>query len=813
MYRTTGAAVVLVMSFFAGCMAWPSVVNAISVPPVSFSQAPATRDDTCLLQQRSVVVEGLGERTICASGGEVVVGHVSRSGATPLAVRLSYDPQFSEVTNVCRSGGCAYAAETDVLWERRLDSGINFSLHRYEGFSRHLASRYDTSSARWTYEYTGPAPVRVYSGISAYALSANGHWLVMEIRNKGIATIRAEDGAMRRVTPLLHQYGRGYDPSYQLAIQNDGRRVFLGGQNVSPRLVEVTDRCGDSVVSGLNLSDGFLSGVTACESETLSFVPTLPTYRYVHHPQFEEERDALVFMVRSMAGSDYHARLEFSPESSPKLAYVALGDSFTSGEGEESDGYYLPGTNTPNNRCHVSTRSYPYLLTGTPLPVQSVACSGATSRHITAPHRDLPAQIVAVREHQPRVVTVGVGGNDIDLVGKLAACAGPGTCVWARPEYRFLTAQEATQLVPTLAETFTTVRHSAPLARVVIVGYPIAMSLTGECDVLTSVLLSGDERRYLVESQQLLNRVLAIAAHMAGVEYVDVSTAYTGHELCAGSSTPAMNGLRLGGDIAPINSLPGFAVIGNESFHPTPLGHRRVADRLDSVFAQPPTPLCTGTECRVLIEVGDDYWSVAETQQLVYRLEHDRFDDGGVVLSSSGLFAPLSTVSISLFSEEIALGSVASDAGGSVRIDVPAEQLTGGTHTLLLRGVNHRQQPIVGYAIIRAVAAEDASSRMESVEILSGREVDARTSSSTQSVARVDESRPAQPNDSSERQMVHVAAVLGTMSDVSQQNTSTAVSSATHETLPVLDPWLAPIFATIGVSLGIIALWLYFVRS
>lgn len=69
-----------------------------------------------------------------------------------------------------------------------------------------------------------------------------------------------------------------------------------------------------------------------------------------------------------------------------KLTYLALGDSYTSGEGDlEKDAngitHYLPLTDIGSDTCHISSRSYPFLLRDAwgvePKNMHSVACSGS----------------------------------------------------------------------------------------------------------------------------------------------------------------------------------------------------------------------------------------------------------------------------------------------------------------------------------------------------------------------------------------------------------------------------------------------------
>ncbi len=665
MHRTAVSAVFLAMSFGGSGLMTQEMSFATEVPSMRIEQTLEVRDDTCLGTLALKDIDGTGERLLCTTSTAHTGAHFTGGSARPFAFRKSYDPKLYEVTNLCLNGGCTYAPETDVLWERRLDTGINYGLYRYADFSRFLQPVFEVSRSAWTYRYTGPDAERVLFGVGGYGVSQNGRWVGAEVRDKGVVRISSDSGIVRRVGPLVHRYGRGYDPQFQIAVQNDGSRLYLGGGNVTPTILAIDETCGDLVVGGLASNDPFPNGVAPCDTDVLSFVPTLPTYRYTHHPRFDQDTNTLFLLVRSIAGVDFLVEKRLSERSEAKMGYIALGDSFTSGEGEDDDGRYLPGTNTPENRCHVSNRSYPFLLIQSPLPMQSVACSGATTAEVLGGTIDRPAQLSAVRALQPDVVTTSIGGNDLDLVGKLAACAGPGTCVWARPSHRILTAREARMLYDRLVDVFTEIRAAAPLARHFAVGYPVAIDPLGECDPLTRLLLNADERRYLYESQRLLNTVISSAAQRASISYVDVSRAYHQQALCSGAHTPAMNGLRLGNDFAPIPGLSHLRLIGSESFHPTPHGHALVAPFVDAALSGEVVKECEGLSCEEPFSEEDDYWGELREDVLVYRLDRLEKHQEGVEIDASGYFAAGSMVDATLYSHEVSLGAkVVSREGG-----------------------------------------------------------------------------------------------------------------------------------------------------
>jgi len=109
------------------------------------------------------------------------------------------------------------------------------------------------------------------------------------------------------------------------------------------------------------------------------------------------------------------------------IRYVALGDSYSSGEGNPS---FLPGTNTTGrnaDQCHRSYVAYPELIDQDPaLDIASFAfraCSGATSSELEwgfpANHED--AQVNHITS-QTNLVTIGVGGDDVGFRQVLTWC-------------------------------------------------------------------------------------------------------------------------------------------------------------------------------------------------------------------------------------------------------------------------------------------------------------------------------------------------------------------------------------------------------
>jgi lysophospholipase L1-like esterase len=231
------------------------------------------------------------------------------------------------------------------------------------------------------------------------------------------------------------------------------------------------------------------------------------------------------------------------PSGSGIGRYVALGDSYSAGP-------LIPTTDLAGG-CARSDHNYPSLVAkrlGVGRFVD-VTCSGATTRdltHVQATFGDarVPPQLRAVTPGTD-LVTVGIGGNDLNLFGTLV-----GTCTRLRaseptgsPCARALAANgpDLVAATRTISANVTTslreIRRRAPKATVVLVGYLRLVPDHGTCRQLP--LATGDyaEGRRI---SQVLDRALQQAARRTGVRYVDMYDASRGHDVCA--ADPWVNG-------------------------------------------------------------------------------------------------------------------------------------------------------------------------------------------------------------------------------------------------------------------------------
>lgn len=196
--------------------------------------------------------------------------------------------------------------------------------------------------------------------------------------------------------------------------------------------------------------------------------------------------------------------------------YVALGDSYSAGLGT---GRYA----TAEATCGRSPLGYPSLIAaGHRLDLVLRACSGATIADV----HDL--QLPALDEGT-RYVTITVGGNDAGFARVLSECALPA---WASDAHaaidtaqRYITGPMAGELTTLYEE----IRHRAPVAIVVVAGYPRLFS-DQDCNALT--WFSPTELRRLNDTADLLNHVIGQAARAAQLTFANPTEAFIGHAVC-----------------------------------------------------------------------------------------------------------------------------------------------------------------------------------------------------------------------------------------------------------------------------------------
>ncbi|MDQ2973528.1 MAG: SGNH/GDSL hydrolase family protein [bacterium] len=342
-----------------------------------------------------------------------------------------------------------------------------------------------------------------------------------------------------------------------------------------------------------------------------------------------------------------------SPSYQPPQGYLAMGDSFASGEGDnggEAGWYEKPtdthmNSNSNENLCHLSSRSYPYLAAKALELIQSsrpndkfhsVACSGAQTSNIVGgwknslsengnqysyfinaglgewtPGNDRQISYLHGKHDNfltppfsPEAISISIGGNDINLIGNLKSCLFPLVCELSKnQEKRSEWALEIANLKPKLVSTYKKLKEASPNSRIYVLGYPITVADVLDSSVCANNIgsLSANERQLVLETQIYLNAVIEAATKEAGVFYVDVENILEGQNLCSGAADKDMtvNGVNIGDDKNLTIFGWSMELFGNESFHPNenaqPLYRDRLLSQTANLTKPMPTPIQTPT--------------------------------------------------------------------------------------------------------------------------------------------------------------------------------------------------------------------------
>ncbi|WP_067710669.1 SGNH/GDSL hydrolase family protein [Nocardia yamanashiensis] len=250
--------------------------------------------------------------------------------------------------------------------------------------------------------------------------------------------------------------------------------------------------------------------------------------------------------------------------------YVALGSSFAAGPG-------LP--DTIDGGCARSARNYPHQVAAAAgLDLVDVTCSGATTANILDTPQSAgdsrPPQLEAVTA-DARLVTVTIGGNDLNLVGSIIAASGcaavlgpAGQLCESLTGAKQPTAADYDRVERALIAVVDAVHVRAPSAEVLLVQYlpPVAQ----DAAVCPAAPMDRDQAARARVVYDNLIALTARAAEQAGAQAISVSDADL-HGPCA--REPWVSGLLPDIDAGPVQRLSG-------SYHPNLAGTTRVAERI-----------------------------------------------------------------------------------------------------------------------------------------------------------------------------------------------------------------------------------------
>jgi len=257
---------------------------------------------------------------------------------------------------------------------------------------------------------------------------------------------------------------------------------------------------------------------------------------------------------------------EFGIASS--VSYVALGDSYSSGEGAPP---FFSGTDGPTDFCHRSLNAYSQVL-GQAYNVtpKFYACSGAVTANITSQYRfGEPPQITEPGvDTTASLVTMSIGGNDAGFADVLTSCIeqklkadavnaaiGP-VAVWlglgldpsCANSQSFVDAANARidNVFGPAESTYQALRGatSPTDTSIIVADYPHLFPDSASeqsCLALSLILTTADEQ-YFNQAADRLDGVLQSAASQAGANFVDIRSAFSGHAIC-GNGGAWLNGI------------------------------------------------------------------------------------------------------------------------------------------------------------------------------------------------------------------------------------------------------------------------------
>jgi lysophospholipase L1-like esterase len=219
-------------------------------------------------------------------------------------------------------------------------------------------------------------------------------------------------------------------------------------------------------------------------------------------------------------------------------AYVALGDSYSSGVGAGS-------YDSASGNCKRSANAYPQLWksANSPSSFDFAACSGARTS-------DVLANQLSPLSASTTLVSISIGGNDAGFADTMSTCVlqGESACLTRVAKARDYVDKT---LPAQLDSVYNAIRDRASSAHVVVLGYPHFYKLNGSC----SVGLSEASRSAINGAADEIDTVTAKRAADHGFTFGDVRGAFTGHEICSADEW-----------------LHSVAVPVDESYHPTAAG-------------------------------------------------------------------------------------------------------------------------------------------------------------------------------------------------------------------------------------------------
>jgi len=353
-------------------------------------------------------------------------------------------------------------------------------------------------------------------------------------------------------------------PITKLNYSEDARLVdgFGGGQAIGPAIRQGGNYYrlpGNATGTNFNWFTLTLSNLSA--SQFIRVVPFASCGNESDpssHPDFSASGSPIEFgfvransQIDGQGAYDITAALDNFHVTVNGVAYIALGDSYSSGESLPP---FIAGSDTEYvNVCHRSQQAYGWLIQFPNVdltPANFLACSGAETINVlpggyhprAAPAE--PAQLDRPGVNaNTEMVTITVGGDDLGFAAILTECAYSLDCTadsfrpWGPAQSMKQAVESYLPVVGTLTRvTYSAIKTQSNDAPTFVLGYPRLFG-SGACTSIGVLPYSNAEQKWLDKLADKLDLTLFGATVNAGVHYVDVTNAFKGHGACSNFSS------------------------------------------------------------------------------------------------------------------------------------------------------------------------------------------------------------------------------------------------------------------------------------
>ena len=409
------------------------------------------------------------------------------------------------------------------------------------------------------------------------------------------------------------------------------------------------------------------------------------------------------------------------------LRYVALGDSYSSGEGAfhypySTDQLCLsPKIKKPTFfNCHRSASAYSKVSIELPdlIADRFIACSGAEIVNVVrsedggkgfkceAPQLDDP-----LIDESTDLVTITIGGNDAGFATVLKDCGIDTPNYDCRQGLAFLKERINQEIVLRLIALFRSIQDEAPNAKVIVLGYPSPFPRHPDLQSCKAFdpgfpgLLfkwAPTEQVFMNELADLLRSAMARAASAASIGQARKIAflwpdAFDGHELCGAKKGPRFE--------AAWEKLGQLGLLFQENYHPTAeghlLGYRRTLEQFikqEGLLGQIGMGQASQTDAPTHDELSRRQVALPSIYPTRGDLEiapadpplcvAEAFAPGEIVQLGASDYQPSSSVALRLAIHGVELGNAVTDSNGDldVTLQLPSDLPPGSLELLEANG-------------------------------------------------------------------------------------------------------------------------------